>query len=191
MRLIDRFGLLLTDPDYAMSDQYESPALLDAFWIVSLYAIVASLRSLLDASMSTGSFSVGFLSFVLSFLLIYVTWVFLTLFVHIAADLWGGLGELPNAASVVGFAAAPMVIMSVLSLGVSAAGHAFMEAEGRSMISAVNAGMNWIGMAWGWPGLLCYFGLKHGEAISRLKAGVITAVAFCGMASYEIISLNI
>jgi len=191
MRLIDRFGLLLTDPDYAMSDQYESPALLDAFWIVSLYAIFTSLRPLLDGVMATGSFGIGFLSFILSFLLVYVTWVFLTLFMHIVADFWGGLGELPNAASVVGMAAVPMVVTSVVSLIVSVGGHAFLEGDDMSVISTVNAGLNWLGMAWGWPGVLCYFGLKHGEALPRFKAATITAMAFCGMALYEIISLDI
>lgn|GEM_PF-866447 len=191
MSLLDRFSLLLTDPDYAMSDQYESPALLDAFWIVSLYALLSALRSLIDGAIVSGSFGVGFLSFILSFLLVYVTWVFLTLFMHVIADFWGGLGELPNAASAVGLAAAPMVVTSLLSLLVTGVGHAIMEGDETSVISMVNLILNWLGMVWGWPGVLCYFGLKHGERITRIKAAVIVSVAFCGMAVYEIVSMNI
>lgn len=191
MRLLDRFSLLLTDPDYAMSDQYESPALLDAFWTVSLYAVLASLRSLMDGALATGSLGVGVLSFILSFLLVYVTWVFLTLFMHIFADFWGGLGDLPNAASVVGLAAVPMVVTSFLSLIVSGFGHVTLEGNEKSMISLTNVILNWFGMAWGWPGLLCYFGLKHGERLTRIKAAVITVVAFAGMALYEVLSMNV
>ncbi len=190
MSLLDRFSLLLTDPDYAMSDQYESPALLSAFWIVTLYALLSSLRSLVDGAFVTGSFGVGFLSFIISFLLVYVTWVFLTLFMHVVADFWGGLGELPNAASVVGLAAAPMVVTSLLSLIVTGIGHATMEENETSVVSMVNVVLNWFGMAWGWPGVLCYFGLKHGERLTRVKAAVITLIAFCGMGVYEIVSMN-
>lgn len=191
MSLLDRFSLLLTDPDYAMSDQYESPALPDALWIVSLYALFSSLKSLIDGAIVSGSFGVGFLSFIISFLLVYVTWVFLTLFMHVVADGWGGLGELPNAAAAVGLAAAPMILTSLLSLMVSGLGHAVIKGEGSSVISMVNMILNWLGMAWGWPGLLCYFGLKHAEQLTRIKAAVITLIAFGAMAVYGIASMNV
>lgn len=112
MTLFERISLLLTDPDYAMSDQYDSPAIQDAFMIVLLYAIVVSLKSFFEGAILVGSIGTGLMTFLLSFLLVFVTWVLLTLFFHFVSDVMGGLGELPSAFSFVGLAAAPMLLTS-------------------------------------------------------------------------------
>ena len=45
-------------------------------------------------------------------------------------------------------------------------------------------------MAWGWPGILCYFGLKNGERIHDLKALTIVLLTFIASGMYEIANSN-
>lgn len=191
MTLFERISLLLTDPDYAMSDQYDSPAIQDAFMIVLLYAIVVSLKSFFEGAILVGSIGTGLMTFLLSFLLVFVTWILLTLFFHFVSDVMGGLGELPNAFSFVGLAAAPMLLTSSLALVVSITGRLFLEEDAIRLVSWINLTITWIGMVWGWPGVLCYFGLKHAERLSSLKAIVLTLIAFFSLAFFELFQLGL
>lgn len=191
MGIFERISVLLTDPDYGMSDQYDSPDLRSAFLIVSLYAIITSTKSLIEGAIISGNFGMGLLTFLMSFLLVYVTWVLLSFFFHLMADVMGGLGELPNAFAFVGLAAAPMALTASISIIVSIFGRIILDEDPDAIVSKINVFITWLGMAWGWPGVLCYFGLKHAERLGSMKALILTLIAFFGMALFEIINLGI
>jgi hypothetical protein len=190
MNVTDRFLLLLTSPDEATYDQYDSPNLGHAILIVTAYALIASLNTFLSATLKSDSFGFSLLSFLGSFLTIYLTWAFLTIVLHLSAELWGGLGELPNIIAVVGFAAAPLVLTSMVSLLVTLTGAILLPDDPDLILSKISLGISLVGMAWGWPGIICYFGLKNAERLHELKAIAIVLLAFIASGMYEVVNSN-
>ena len=186
-----RFMLVLTDPDGSTYDLYNSPQIGDAFLMVSLYAGLSALNSFISAIDITGAFSVGFIAVVGSGLIVYLTWIFLTIMFRLLGTMLGGKGELPNALGFVGLAAAPLVVTTFLSTLVTVGGILFMEEDPGEILPMVRLGLTLVGMAWGWPGVLCYFGMKNSEKLDPLKAIVATMVLFFGFAAFEIFSSNV
>ena len=186
MRVLERFLLLLTSPDDAMFDQYDRPHLGQAAVIVTAYAFVASFNSFLSAVIVADSFGWGLLAFFGAFLTTYLTWVFLTIVFHLAAELWGSLAEIVNSAAFVGMAAAPLVLTSIGSILVTLFGSLFIADDTELLLPKISLGLSLIGMAWGWPGVLCYFGLKNAVRLHPVKASVITLIVFFAGAAYEI-----
>ena len=186
-----RFMLVLTDPDGSTYDLYNSPQIGDAFLMVSLYAGLSALNSFISAIDITGAFSVGFIAVVGSGLIVYLTWIFLTIMFRLLGTMLGGKGELPNALGFVGLAAAPLVVTTFLSTLVTIGGILFMEEDPGEILPMVRLGLTLVGMAWGWPGVLCYFGMKNSEKLDPLKAIVATMVLFFGFAAFEIFSSNV
>lgn len=189
MTLIQRISLLLTSPDYAMADVYHAPNVTQAFFIVTVYAACSSFNSFLSAAIKSESVSLSFITLISTFFITYFAWVILTIVLHLAAELWGGLGELPSAFAFVGMAAAPMVFTSVASALLTIVSSLIGE-DPDLIIAKIGLGFTLIGMGWGWPGLLCYFGLKNGERLHGAKAATITVAAFLGLAIFEISSSN-
>ena len=183
-----RFMLVLTDPDGSTYDLYNSPQIGDAFLMVSLYAGLSALNSFISAIDITGAFSVGFIAVVGSGLIVYLTWIFLTIMFRLLGTMLGGKGELPNALGFVGLAAAPLVVTTFLSTLVTVGGILFMEEDPGEILPMVRLGLTLVGMAWGWPGVLCYFGMKNSEKLDPLKAIVATMILFFGFAAFEIFS---
>ncbi|MBI3111418.1 MAG: YIP1 family protein [Ignavibacteriales bacterium] len=183
-----RFMLVLTDPDGSTYDLYNSPQIGDAFLMVSLYAGLSALNSFISAIDITGAFSVGFIAVVGSGLIVYLTWIFLTIMFRLLGTMLGGKGELPNALGFVGLAAAPLVVTTFLSILVTVGGILFMEEDPGEILPMVRLGLTLVGMAWGWPGVLCYFGMKNSEKLDPLKAIVATMILFFGFAAFEIFS---
>jgi len=183
-----RFMLVLTDPDGSTYDLYNSPQIGDAFLMVSLYAGLSALNSFISAIDITGAFSVGFIAVVGSGLIVYLTWIFLTIMFRLLGTMLGGKGELPNALGFVGLAAAPLVVTTFLSTLVTIGGILFMEEDPGEILPMVRLGLTLVGMAWGWPGVLCYFGMKNSEKLDPLKAIVATMILFFGFAAFEIFS---
>ena len=186
-----RFMLVLTDPDGSTYDLYNSPQIGDAFLMVSLYAGLSALNSFISAIDITGAFSVGFIAVVGSGLIVYLTWIFLTIMFRLLGTMLGGKGELPNALGFVGLAAAPLVVTTFLSTLVTVGGILFMEEDPGEILPMVRLGLTLVGMAWGWPGVLCYFGMKNSEKLDPLKAIVATMILFFGFAAFEIFSSNV
>ncbi len=190
MTLLQRFPLLLFQPDYATSDLYDSPPLKDAFIVVSLYAGITSFQSSLSAAVATGSVSFILVAFLGTAFLIYVTWFLLTFLFHIIADLLGGLGELHNTFSFVGLAAAPNAALAVVSLVVTIVRLLFFPDDPQLLAAKINLGVSVVGMAWGWPGMLCYFGLKNAERLHPLKAILVTSPVFFVFVLFEVLNSN-
>lgn len=186
MQFLQRIPLILFDPEYATADLYDSPRIGEGFFIVSTYAGLTSFNSLLSGYLKTETMSVGLIAFLGSFLLIYLTWVFLATVFHIAAELLGGLGEFPHALGFVGLAAAPHIFTSLASIVLTILGIEVFYDDPDAIVAKIGLGISLLGMAWGWPGVLCYFGLKNAERISSLKALVVTLLVFFGFAALEV-----
>jgi hypothetical protein len=188
MQFLQRIPLILFDPEIATLDLYDSPRLGEAFLIVTSYAGLTSFNSLLSGYLKTQTMSVGLIAFLGSFLLIYLTWVFLAVIFHVAAELFGGLGEFPNALGFVGLAAAPHIFTSMISIVLTILGAAVFTDDPDNLLAKVGLAITLLGMAWGWPGILCYFGLKNAERVHSLKALIITLLVFFGFAALEVLS---
>lgn len=190
MNLLQRITLLLTSPDYATSEAYRTPNITQGFLIVTVYAVCASFNSFLSAAIKSESVALSFITFISTFFITYFVWIVLTIVLHLAAELWGGLGELPIALAFVGLAAAPMAVTSLASILLTVFGFLLTEDDPDLVFAKIGLVVSLIGMAWGWPGLLCYFGLKNGERLHAAKAATITLIAFIGLALYEIMNSN-
>jgi hypothetical protein len=190
MTVLERFLLLLTSPDDAMFDLYDRPHLGQAAAIVTGYAFVASLNSFLSALFIADSFAWGMLAFLGAFLTTYLIWVTLTIVFHLAAEFWGSLAEIVNSAAFVGMAAAPLILTSIGSILVTVFGSLFISDDTDLLLPKISLGISLLGMAWGWPGMLCYFGLKNAVRLHPLKASIITLVVFFAGAVYEISHSN-
>jgi len=186
MSLLRRFPLLLFQPDYATSDLYDSPPLGHAFIIVSASAVISSLKPLIGVISTTDNVRYAIFIFLASIALVYFTWLFLTFFFHFIADFVGGTGELHNAIAFVGLAAAPNVVVSVVGVLITVANIVLFPEEPDVLLSMANLGASLIGMMWGWPGMLCYFGLKNAERVSSIKAILIVLPVFAGFAFLEV-----
>lgn len=181
-----RFLLVLTDPDGSTYDLYNTPQIGDAFIMVSLYAGLSAINSFISAMAMTGTLSVGVIAVIGSALIVYLMWMFLTTMFRVLGALLGGKGELPNTVGFVGLAAAPMVVTSFLAIIVTVVWASFLSEEQEELLAMIRLGLSLVGMAWGWPGVLCYFGLKNSEKLDPIKAIVVTMVLFFGFAAFEI-----
>ena len=186
MTILERFLLLLSSPDDATYDLYDSPNLGHAAGIVTVYAFLASFNSFLSASIKADSFAFSFIAFLGAFLTTYLTWIFLTIVFYFAAELWGSLAEIMNSAAFVGMAAAPLALTSIASILLTIIGPEFIADDTELILPRIALGISLFGMAWGWPGLLCYYGLKNGARLHPAKAATITLVVFLAGAIYEI-----
>lgn len=191
MDLVQRLWMLLSEPDYATSDLYNSPRLGDAFSAVTAYAFVSSIGSLLSIILATQSFAFSILGFIGSFLVVYLTWALLAVIFHLASELLGGLGELPHAFSFVGLAAAPLLITSILSILLTITHYAVLPDDPDGIFPKMSLGISILGMAWGWPGILCYFGLKNAERLNEVKAMLVSLVVFFGFATFEVLNSSV
>lgn len=191
MTVNDRFLLLLSSPDEATYDVYDSPDVAHAFIIVTAYAFLSAFNSFLSAAIKSESFGFSFIAFLGAFLTTYLTWVFLTLLFHFIADFWGGLGELMNAVAYVGFAAAPMAVASIFSIFLTIIGPEILPDDPDQILGKISLGISLIAMGWGWPGILCYFGLKNGERLHEAKAITLSLVAFFAFALFEVVNSHL
>ena len=173
---------ILFDPEFTTIPLYESPRLRDAFIIVSAYALATSLDSFLSAYLTTDTLSVGLISFFVSTLTTYLLWAILAMIFHISAELLGGLGEFPNALGFVGLATAPLVITSVISIVLTVLSVTVFVDDPSRLLPNINLGLTLLGMAWGAPGVICYFGMKNAEKLHPLKAFTVTFVLYAALA---------
>jgi len=175
---------IIVDPDYTTSTLYDTPRLADAFGVVSLYALTTSIDSFLSGYLRTQTMSIGLVSFLISTLTTYLLWFILAIALHACADLLGGLGEFPSALGFVGLGTAPLIFTSIISIVLTLISVAFfLEDEGR-IFPLLASSLTVIGMAWGSPGVICYFGMKHAEKLHPLKAFLITFIFFAALASF-------
>ena len=175
---------IIVDPDYTTSTLYDSPRLTDGFAIVSLYALATSIDSFLSGYLRTQTMSIGLISFFVSTLTTYLLWFILAMLMHVCAELLGGLGEFPGALGFVGLGTAPLIFTSIISIVLTLISVAFFPQDEDRIFPLLASGLTVVGMAWGSPGVICYFGMKHAEKLHPLKAFVVTFVFFAALASF-------
>ncbi len=181
---LQKLAQILFDPEYTASTLYDSPRLTDAFAVVSLYALATSLDSFLAGYLRTQTMSIGLISFFVSALTTYLLWFILAMLLHLCAELLGGLGEFPSALGFVGLGTAPLIFTSVISILLTIVSVIFFPEEEDRIFPLLASSLTVIGMAWGSPGVICYFGMKHAEKLHPLKAFVVTFVFFSALAIF-------
>jgi hypothetical protein len=182
---------VMFDPEYTTASLYDTPRLGDTFIIVSLYAFFTSLDSLLQGYLRTSTVSVGVLSFFISTLTTFLLWVVLAMVFHICAELLGGLGELPNALGFVGLGMAPLIFTSILRCILTVLSIEVFYNDPDKLFAKAGFGLNLIGMAWGTPGIICYFGMKNAEKLHMLKAVIVTLILFLAFAALLVLTSDI
>ncbi len=182
MYYLQQIFQIMIDPEFTTITLYDSPRLRESFLVVSTYALFTSLDAFLSGYFQTETFSVGLLSFLISALTTYLLWVFLAVIFHVAADLLGGLGELPHALGFVGLGTAPLVFTSFISCLLTLLSVLVFPDDPDRIIQTISVGLTLLGMAWGAPGVICYFGMKNAEKLHPLKAFAITLILYCSLA---------
>jgi hypothetical protein len=182
---------ILVDPEYTTISLYDSPRLGDSFIVVSMYALATSLDSFFAAYLRTDTMGIGLLSFLVSAITTYLLWVILAAIFHVSADLLGGLGELPNALGFVGLGTAPLVFTSFISIILTLISVLAFPDETDRLFPTIATGLTLIGMAWGTPGIICYFGMKNAEKLHPIKAFLVTFILFTALATLVLYKADI
>ena len=182
---------ILTDPEYTTITMYESPRIGESFIVVSVYAFVTSLDSFLTGYLRTDTLSIGFISFLISAMSTYLLWVVLAMMFHAVADLLGGLGEFPNALGFVGLGTAPLIFTSFISLLINLVMVLVFPTDADPVFPMITLFLTLIGMAWGTPGVICYFGMKNAEKLHPIKAFLVTFALFISLALLVLVKSGI
>ncbi len=182
---------ILTDPEYTTITMYDSPKLGESFMVVSAYALVTSLDSFLTGYLKTDTIGIGMLSFLISALTTYLLWVVLAMIFHVIADLLGGLGELPHALGFVGLGTAPLILTSLISLVINLYVSIAVPNDPELIFPKITLFLTLVGMAWGTPGVICYFGMKNAEKLHPIKAFVVTILIFVALAVLVLVKSDI
>lgn len=173
---------ILIDPEYTTITMYESPRIGESFIVVSVYAFITSLDSFFTGYLRTDTLSIGYISFLISAMTTYLLWVVLAMIFHSVADLLGGLGEFPNALGFVGLGTAPLIFTSFISLVLNLFMLLVFPDDADPIFPMISLFLTLIGMAWGTPGVICYFGMKNAEKLHPIKAFLVTFVVFVSLA---------
>lgn len=182
MYYLQQIFQVIFDPEFTTISLYDSPRLGESFLMVSVYALFTSLDAFLSGYFQSGAFSLGLLSFLISALTTYLLWAFLAMIFHFAADVLGGLGEFPHALSFVGLGTAPLVITSFICCLLTLLSVLAFPDDTSRIIQNISLGLTLLGLAWGSPGVICYFGMKNAEKLHPLKAFAVTFVLFSSLA---------
>jgi hypothetical protein len=182
MYYIQQIFQVIVDPEFTTISLYDSPRLGESFLMVSAYALFASLDAFFSGYFQTDTFSVGLLSFFITTVSTYLLWVLLAMVFHVAADIVGGLGEFPHALGFVGLGTAPLVVTSFISCLLTLLSVLVFPDDPDRILPNITLGLTLLGLAWGSPGVICYFGMKNAEKLHPLKAFAITFVLFSSLA---------
>ncbi|MCX6132283.1 MAG: YIP1 family protein [Ignavibacteriales bacterium] len=176
MNYLQQLFQVMVDPEYTTITLYDSPRLRESFMVVSTYALFTSLDAFFSGFIQTETIGVGLLSFLISGLTTYLFWVFLALVFHATADMLGGLGEFPHALGFVGLGTAPLVFTSFISIILTLLSVLVFPDDDSRLLPNISVGLTLLGLAWGAPGVICYFGMKNAEKLHPLKAFAVSFV---------------
>jgi hypothetical protein len=102
---------------------------------------------------------------------ILAAWLGLTLLLHLVARILGGAGSYRALLALMGLAATPMILTSLVSSALYIVLPGLWPELGGAGWEPLHTLIGWAGMTWGWPGLLSYYALRHGEGLSPRRAG--------------------
>ena len=139
--------------------------------------MTAGIRVALEVAYTAGGSIVGF-AIGGALIGIVMAWVSLTFLLHLIARALGGTGNYRNLLALMGYAAIPMILTTLISIVVYIISPVLLPNLGGAGWGSLHTLIGWIGMAWGWPGLLSYCALRYSERLSAGRAGGIVVVVY-------------
>lgn len=191
MNYIQQLFQVIVDPEYTTITLYDSPRLRESFMVVSTCALFTSLDAFFSGYIQSETIGVGLLSFLIAALTTYLFWVLLALVFHAAADMMGGLGEFPHALGFVGLGTAPLVFTSFISMILTLLSVLVFRNDESRLLPNISLGLTLLGLAWGAPGVICYFGMKNAEKLHPLKAFAVSFILTAALALLVLSKSNI
>src|SRR3990172_11202422 len=171
--LRDELRGMLIQPNQTMATV--APNLSEGALIVVGLIVTAGIRATLEVAYTAGGNIVGF-AIGGAAIGIVMAWVSLTALLHLIARALGGTGKYRNLLALMGYAALPMILTTLVSIVTYIISPVLLPNLGGVVWGPLHTLIGWIGMAWGWPGLLSYYALRHSQRLSVGKAGGIVAV---------------
>ena len=173
--LRDELRGMLIQPDQTMATV--APNLSKGALVVVGLIVTAGIRVALEVAYTAAGITVGF-AIGGAVIGIVIAWVSLTLFLHLIARALGGTGNYRNLLALMGYAAVPMILTTLVSIVIYVISPVLLPNLGGAGWSPLHTLIGWIGMAWGWPGLLSYYALRHSERLSAGRAGGIVVAVY-------------
>src|SRR3970040_72344 len=102
---------------------------------------------------------------------IVMAWASLTALLHLIARALGGTGKYRNLLALMGYAATPMILTTLVSIVTYIISPVLLPNLGGARWGPLHTLIGWIGMAWGWPGLLRYHVLMDSLRACLREAG--------------------
>ena len=172
--LRDELRGMLIQPGQTMATV--APNLGKGALIVAGLIMTAGIRAALEVAYTAAGITVGF-AIGGAVIGIVIAWVSLTLLLHLIARALGGAGNYRDLLALMGYAAIPMILTTLASIVIYFISPVLLPNLGGAGWGPLHTLIGWIGMAWGWPGLLSYYALRHGQRLSAGKAGgIVVAV---------------
>ena len=173
--LRDKLRGMLIQPNQTMATV--APNLMEGALIVAGLIVTAGIRVALEVAYTAGGSIVGF-AIGGALIGIVMAWVSLTFLLHLIARALGGTGNYRNLLALMGYAAIPMILTTLVSIVVYIISPVLLPNLGGARWGSLHTLIGWIGMAWGWPGLLSYCALRYSERLSAGRAGGIVVVVY-------------
>lgn len=174
-RLVHSLHGLLTQPSHTLA--ILTPRLGESFLIVGVLILTAALRGVVEVINTEGADRVWWAILGTAFGIV-LAWVSLTALFHLIARALGGTGSYANLLALMGYAATPMSLTSLVSLAIYLVSPVLLPNLGGARWGLLHNLIGWIGMTWGWPGVLSYYAIRQCERLSALKAMSIVAVIY-------------
>jgi hypothetical protein len=172
--LRDELRGMLIQPNQTMATV--APNLSEGVLIVVGLIVTAGIRAALEVAYTARGNIVGF-AIGGAVIGIVMAWVSLTFLLHLIAHTLGGTGKYRNLLALMGYAAIPMILTTLVSIVIYIISPVLLPNLGGAVWGPLHTLIGWIGMAWGWPGLLSYYALRHSQRLPAGKAGGIVVVA--------------
>lgn len=173
--LRDKLRGMLIQPNQTMATV--APNLMEGALIVAGLIVTAGIRVALEVAYTAGGSNVGF-AIGGALIGIVMAWVSLTLLLHLIARALGGTGNYRNLLALMGYAVISMILTTLVSIVIYIISPVLLPNLGGAGWGSLHTLIGWIGMAWGWPGLLSYYALRHSERLSASRAGGIVVVVY-------------
>ena len=171
----DKLRGMLIQPNQTMATM--APNLGEGVLVVVGLIVTAGIRAALEVAYTAGVGNAG-LAIAGAAIGITMAWVGLTALLHLIARALGGAGSYRILLALMGYAAIPMIVTALVSMVIYIISPVLLPNLGGAGWGPLHTLIGWIGMAWGWPGLLSYYALRHGERLSSGKAGGIVVVVY-------------
>lgn len=141
---------MLTKPKKTMATI--TPNLVEGFLVVVVLIVIAGGAAAVGVYYSAGVAKAGFAVFGATIGII-MAWVSLTILFHFIARLMSGTGRFLNLLSLIGYAATPMILSTIIGIITNIVSPVLFPNLSSARLDLLGLLIGWIGMAFGWPGI--------------------------------------